>query len=165
MALQDTRLILFDDLSIAGVATTDTLGDNVWKIDGSQKFFSRAAGGDPIHITTGVNDLAKAGRLALVVEVGSEELLASGGTATIDFKLWEHTAAEVKSGTAILSINVPGVTQTTAAAHVTVGKRLFTLIVPPDLWGDTTNMYIGLSAYINTQTLSTGKINAWLDQI
>ena len=160
--LNDKYLILFDDEDISGVATTETTSTNVFNSDGSQKEFSEAAAGDPILLNAAINDLGRAGRAKLNVSVGSTGWYCTGGTGTVDIKVYEHTAAAVASGTAVISVNIPGIVITAPAAHVVAGKYLFGLVLPPDLWGDTTNYFIGLSALVNTQTLTAGTLNAWI---
>lgn len=164
--LQDSRLVLMDDQAISGAATTLTPGENEFAIDGSQKIFSSASTGNSILLNAAINDLGKAGKMALVVEVGSTGggLIGTGGTANMQVKLYEHTAADVESGTAVMWVHIPGIVVTTPAAHVVSGKRLFKLIVPPDVWGDTTNKYIGIAVLNSTQTI-TGSLNAWLEEV
>ena len=160
----DKVLILFDDEDICGSATAETISTNVFDIDDGQKRFSDGASGDSVLLNAAINDLGRSGRAVLNVAVGSTKWLCTGGSGDVDIRLYEHTGATVTSGSIILSVNLPTITITTTPDRYVAGKYLFGLRLPKDIWGDTTNIVIGLAAIVNTQTLSTGSINAWIDE-
>ncbi len=160
---QDKFMIFCDDLDINGVATTETISDNVFDIDDSQRKFTDVAGGDPVNLNAHVNDLGRAGHAFLHCAVGTTEWFSGTSVATVDIILYEHTTTTVTSGTGVISVNIPGIAVTGSQnPRLVAGSYLFGLRLPPDLWGDTTNIYIGLAALVNTQTLTQGTLNAWL---
>jgi len=165
MAIRDSKLILCDDLDISGVATTETISDNVFQMDSVLRHLTNDSAGDPITEGAAFNDTARAGRIILRCAVGDTPWLCTGGTGTVDIRLYSHTAAAVTSGSIVLSVNIPGVVITTPATKLEAGKHLFDLVVGKDVWGDTTNKFIGIAAIANTQTLTTGTLQAWLEEI
>ena len=160
--LQDKLMILMDNLDINGAATTETISDNVFKIDGTKRFEPGVAAHDPINLAAAVNDLGRQGKAQLNVAVGDTGWYCTGGTGTVDIRVYHHTGATVTSGSIVLSVNIPGIVITAPAAKLVAGSYLFGLILPKDLWGDTTNIYIGLAAIANTQTLTAATVNAWI---
>lgn len=162
--LLDAKLDLFVDEDISGSASAETISENVFDAKDSQKRYSSGSSGDPIILNAAINDLGRSGKAMLFCAVGATGWYASGGTADVDIRLYEHTGATVTSGNIILSVNIPGVVVTTPAAHVAAGQFLFGLLLPKDIWGDTTNYYIGLSAIVLTQTITAATLNAWIGE-
>lgn len=159
--LRDKMLVLYDDTAVTGAAATETISANVFQMDAVRQYLAGSTG-DPVGLNAALNDPGRSGAMILHVAVASAGLYATGGTATLDIVLYKHSTATVTSGTEVLRVRIPGIVITTPATHVQAGKHLFSIAVPPDVWGDTTNYYIGLSAIVNTQTLTAGKLNAWL---
>ncbi len=161
----DSKLVLCDNLDINGVATTETISDNVFQLDAVKRFLINNSAGNPIIPGDALNDMGRAGRIVLKVSVGDTGWYCTGGTGTVDIRLYEHTTETVTSGSVVLHVNIPGVVITAPATKLEAGKHLFSLIVPLDVWGDTTNYFVGLAAIANTQTLTAGTLNAWLEAI
>lgn len=159
---QDKYLILCDDLDISGVDTTETTSSNVFQIDGT-RIFSEASTGDPILLNASVDDVYKGGSATLYIGVGTTGWYTAGAAGIVQIRWYEHTAAAVASGTAVVAMDFNAVPLTTNAAPFLPGSMLARVQLAPGYWGDATNYFIGLSAYIDGQTLTAGTLNAWLE--
>lgn len=145
MPVRDALLIFCDELDISGVATTTTVFTDVVPVPATTDFKGNS----------GYDSPGIMGQLFWNVIVDGADLLAGTDGSIVTFKLFSDTDATPTTGGDV--IDQFSVTCNTPTEHpdgyVLASRPLPIEAIKP---------YIGCTAYVADQTLSTGKVTSWI---
>lgn len=166
----DNILVLAKNVSLASVTTSNAFpsGFNVYQMDAVYRMLINNASANydfTRRSAAAANDLGRAGDAMLNVMVGSTALLAGSGVGQLTFKLGEKSAAaSFASATAVWEVGQTANIATSAAsnANYAAGKPLIRTAIPSDIWGDSTNKFIGLLVAMSGNKIASGTITAWI---
>ncbi len=164
----DSKLLFGANKAIIGSASAVVKFSNQIQLDAVKRFLTNNASGNPIIPGSVPNDVGRAGDIMLNARITSTQFAASSTTATLELNLYEHTAAaSISSGSLVYQTVVQGITKAgsssaSIASHCKLGNYVLKARIPKNLWGDTTNKFIGFTTKVITAKINTGKLTVWL---
>lgn len=168
----DNILVLAKNASLASLTTSNWHSSasnlDVYQMDAVRRMLLNNASAYydfAVRSAAANNDLGRAGDIMLNIMVGSTALLSGSSAGTLAFKLAEKSAAaSFASATAVWEVGRTASIATSAAsnANFAAGKPLIRTAIPPDIWGDTTNKFIGLLLAKSAGKIASGTLTAWI---
>lgn len=133
-----------DDLSVAAAAGIALIGDVIDLHEG--------------------RDIGNSGPIYLVIQTGSEEIITGGAVGTIKFQFVSDAQAAIATdGSATVHFDTGTFVTDDAAANddaMNIGGNIAIFMLPQQ--GRVYERFIGILAEIATETVTEGKINAFL---
>jgi len=154
-----------DDVDIGVNASSAVEMTNVLQLDAVKRHLTNNASGNPITEASVLNDLGRADGVMLNIRVASEDVYAAASVATLQIDLYKNSSSSsiASGGSLVVQYVIQGIAVTGSQAdHVRKGAYLVQAKLPKNVWGDTTNKYIGIVLTPKAQNLSSGKVTAWL---
>jgi len=170
----DSTLVFHKNGSLAALDETAAIvpasSNNVLQLDLVKRFLTGSASARydfSVGSANAINDIARGGEIWLNIIVGSTALVASSTTITemVVHLRKKASASSIESGTIAMSFSVLNITSSAGNnGHVAAGKYLVRSKLPPDLIGDTTKPYIGITYQTTTAShdMGAGTVTAWL---
>ncbi len=150
----DSILLFGKNVSINGAASVETEMTSSLLIDAVKDQFGSSI----------INDVTKGGGVQFNMYIGSTQLAASSAAATMEVNFYEHSAAtSTKSGNLVHQIIVQDIKKAASIeSFCKIGAVLIRTTLPQDMWGTTSQKYLGISCKILGQTVDTGTVTAFL---
>lgn len=145
MSIMDSQLLLCESMSIAAAAGGSTVSTNVIDL-GALVTHTGAALTDPVNVS---------GDLYLNIVVEDEDMLAAVDGSVVTFELYADSDTTPTTGGDV--IITKAITENTPSEHKD-GTQILCQALPIN----PIKRYLGLKVSVATQTLSTGKITAWI---
>jgi len=163
----DSKLVVANNVSLASVTTSNAYpsGFNLFQIDAVKNHLLNNASANAINLNSAINDMGRIGKAMLCVDVGGTALLAGSSAGTLIFKLAEKSAAaSFASATAVMEVGRTGSIATSAASNAdfAVAKPLIRTQIPANIWGTTTNKFIGVLVAMSAGKIASGTVSIWI---